>query len=259
MDQRENPVGFFDSGLGGLSVLKLARSMLGHEDFIYYGDNANAPYGTKPKEQIIELSCACMDFLLQRKVKAVVVACNTATSAAVEFLREKYPLPVLSMEPAVKPALSVNNGGKVLVMATPATVSQPRYQSLVKNLHAADIVLDLPCEGLVELIENGQWTGSRIDSYLSSLFLHIRREHIGSVVLGCTHYALAKEAIQKNLKAIGISAPILDGAAGTARHLCNVLEKNGLLNHRKADGEFYLYTSGDASKLMPFYNKIMES
>lgn len=234
MDNR--PIGIFDSGLGGIAVLKVAKNILKNENFIYYGDNANAPYGIKSREEIFSLSKACVEFLLKKDVKAILIACNTATGVSVKRLREMYPIPFVSMEPAVKVGMKNTHGGKVLVMATPATLGQDKYQSLVSNLHAKDEVIELPCKGLAGLIETGVWEGAEMESYLKGKLGKIAKVPIDSCVLGCTHYAFAQKSIEKVLKSIGKDVVIVDGSAGTARHLLHILDEADMLaspgNHR---------------------------
>ena len=152
LDKRDKPIGVFDSGVGGISVLKEAVKLLPKEDFIYFGDSKNAPYGTKKVEEVIELSFTAVDFLLKHGVKAVVVACNTATSAAIESLRQKYiDIPIIGIEPALKPAVELNKRGKIIIMATPMTLLENKFQSLMKTYEKEIDIETLPCVGLVEL------------------------------------------------------------------------------------------------------------
>jgi glutamate racemase len=229
MQNIEKPVGFFDSGIGGLSVLKTAYVSLPGEDYIYYGDNLNAPYGEKSEEEIKALSLAAGAFLFAKGVKAIVVACNTATSAAIQMMRQQFSLPVISMEPAVKPALPMLKTGKALVLATPATVSQTRYLGLIERLGAQDRVISVGCGGLVELIEAGKTGEADIHRYLEKKLAFLHGERIEAVVLGCTHYAFAEKPIKSYIdRAFRTDCPVLDGRYGTARQLIHVLDEHGL-------------------------------
>ena len=231
----EKPVGFFDSGVGGVSVLKTAYMLMPDEHYIYYGDNLNAPYGERNEEEIQTLSLAAGAFLFEKGVKAIVVACNTATSAAIQMMRESFNLPVISMEPAVKPALSALTGGKALVLATPATVTQARYLGLVDRLNAHDSVISVGCGGLVELIEEGVTDEAAIHGYLADKLLYLQGEKIDAVVLGCTHYSFVEKQIKSYIdRAFHTDCPVFDGRHGTARQLMRVLNEHGL---RRANGK----------------------
>ena len=244
MQINERPVGFFDSGVGGLSVLKTAYSLMPDEHYIYYGDNLNAPYGEKSEDEIKALSLAAGAFLFSKGVKAIVVACNTATSAAIQMMRERFNLPVISMEPAVKPALTALSGGKVLVLATPATVSQARYLDLIERLGAHDKVISVGCGGLVELIEDGYTDEESIQGYLKKKLAFLRDERIDAVVLGCTHYAFAEKPIKSYMdQMFTTDCPVFDGRHGTASHLMHVLEEQGLRHSSGTQGSIEFYTS----------------
>lgn len=221
---QEKPIAFFDSGAGGLTVLALAARLLPAENFLYYGDTANAPYGTKDKEEVRALSMRAAEFLLAKGCKALVVACNTATSAAVDLLRETFPLPIVGMEPAIKPALA--EGGKVLVMATPLTLREEKFRRLYDRYATAkDEVTLLPCPGLVELIESGIIAGPALENFLRGLFSEVDTSGIATVVLGCTHYLFIKATLQKMLPGV----KFIDGNLGTVRQLKRVLTAGKLL------------------------------
>jgi glutamate racemase len=240
----EKPVGFFDSGVGGLSVLKTAYSLIPDENYVYYGDNLNAPYGEKTEEEIQALSIAAGAFLFDKGVKMIVVACNTATSAAIQMMREKFNLPVISMEPAVKPALAALKSGKVLVLATPATVTQARYLGLIERLNAYDRVISVGCGGLVELIEEGKTDEASIHGYLKEQLAFLRGERIGAVVLGCTHYSFVEKSIKSYIDgAFHTDCPMFDGRHGTARQLMRVLDEYGLRSSVGAKGRVEFFAS----------------
>ena len=240
----ERPIGFFDSGVGGLSVLKTAYHLMPDEHYIYYGDNLNAPYGEKSEEEIKALSLAAGAFLFSKDVKAIVVACNTATSAAIQMMRERFNLPVISMEPAVKPALTALSGGKVLVLATQATVTQARYLDLIERLGAHETVISVGCSGLVELIEDGHTDETSIHGYLEKKLAFVRGERIDAVVLGCTHYSFAEKPIKSYIdRAFTTDCPVFDGRHGTASHLKKVLEEKGLRSSDSTKSSIDFYTS----------------
>lgn len=220
------PIGVFDSGIGGISVLAEIIKMLPHEEFIYYADTLHSPYGSKSEEVVRSLSIRAAEFLSRRGIKSLVVACNTATCAAIAEIRKMFSFPVIGMEPAIKPAVESKPGGKILVMATPLTLKSRKFHELVcRYKHLAGIV-PLPCPGLVDIIEHGHIQGQVIQEYLSPMFSQIHRDDVSTVVLGCTHYVLIKGEI---LKVVGENITVIDGNFGTSKRLRNVLRSERLL------------------------------
>jgi glutamate racemase len=247
--KNSDPVGVFDSGVGGVSVLREMARTLPRERFIYYGDNKNAPYGDRPEREILRLTLSAIEALLKQNIKALVIACNAATSAAVHILRERLQIPVIGVEPALKPAARMRVDGKVLVMATSATLRQGKFRRLLDK-YGRDAVL-LPCPGLMEFVERGELSGPALDYYLLDLFKEIKNMPLDAVVLGCTHYCFLKQAIANALP----SAPLIDGNAGTARRLAHVLESAGLLSDCEKGGvEFH--TSGAPERYIPLMEKL---
>lgn len=248
MDDR--PIGVFDSGTGGISVLRNLIRQLPGEDFIYYGDDKNAPYGTKPEEQILKLARKDVAFLLDRNVKAIVIACNTATSAAAKTLRSEMEMPIIGMEPALKPAQLARKGGYIAVLATPATLRQRKFTELMKLY--GDHAVPLPCPGLMEFAQRGETQGERLDSFLADAFRDILKLRPESAVLGCTHYVFMKQAISKALGGI----PLYDGNEGTARQLKRVLEQRRMLSSRSA-GSVALYTSAQSDTVIETMSRLL--
>ncbi|NLD83187.1 MAG: glutamate racemase [Clostridiales bacterium] len=244
---RYSPVGMFDSGVGGISVLRQAVKQLPHERFIFFGDTAHAPYGTKTKEAVLALAKQVVDMLLLEGCKAVVIACNTATSAAAAALRAEYQdLPIIGMEPALKPAQALRRDGVVLSLATPGTIAGEKYARLY-SLYGEGVI-SLPCPGLMEFAERGEWTGDRLQAYLSALFAPYLNQRVEAVVLGCTHYVFLKKAIAAFFPGI----PLIDGNEGTVRELKRRLAERQLLAPEDAPGGVRLLSSGgaDAAALM---------
>lgn len=225
-------VGIFDSGMGGLSVLALAKKWLPNVDFIYYGDSKNAPYGIKTKEEVINLSIVICDLLIEKGVEAIIVACNTATSAAIKVLREKYAIPIIGMEPALKPAIEHNHGGHIAVMATPMTLRENKFQSLLKNMTTDQCVYEIPAPKIVELVESGITSGEEIDRVLESYFSKLPLDQIESVVLGCTHFLFIKSAILKLFKG---DVELIDGNEGTIHQLMRKLNLSTLESNHQQD------------------------
>ena len=165
------PIGFFDSGVGGIALLKEAALVMPNEDFIYYGDSLNVPYGNKTEHEIKSLSLSCGEYLFNKGVKAIVMACNTATSISVQMMREQYQIPVISIEPAVKPAVKAAGDGDVIVMATPATISQERYNLLIGRIGSKEKIINISLSRLAQMIETLDLEGVEIAEYLRAKFL----------------------------------------------------------------------------------------
>lgn len=236
-----SPVGVFDSGLGGLSVLRKCMMVMPYENFIYYGDSLYAPYGTKSLEEVRERSFTVVERLLEQGVKGIVVACNTATSAAVRLMRERYPqLPLVGIEPAIKPAALRHPGSMVLVMATPMTLAEEKFKRLKGQYERVARIVDVPCGGLMEYIEHSILSGAELEAYLSEKLAVFPMERVGAIVLGCTHYPFIRDTLRK---LVGERVDIIDGSEGTAREIRRRLEAAGLLNTGKEYGTLILYNS----------------
>lgn len=246
------PIGVFDSGVGGVSVLRDLARLLPHEHFVYFGDNKNAPYGTRTEEEIRALSLDVAHWLLDRGIKALLVACNTATSAAIETLRAQLSIPVVGIEPALKPAYELHAEGKILVLATQATLRQRKFQRLYERY--GERAITLPCPELVELAERGQCEGPEVDALLARRFAEVRQEPLSAVVLGCTHYSFFKQAVAKALPGL----PLFDGNEGTARRLKYLLEENGTLCVR-GEGRVEFFTSGDEQTFLPLMERLFKT
>lgn len=248
------PIGVFDSGVGGISVLRELVALMPNENYIYLGDSAHAPYGTKSLEEVVRLTCADADYLYRQGVKALVVACNTATSAGIKVLRERYTkIPVVGIEPALKPAVHCKTHPRVLVMATPMTLREKKFLSLMKQFDTEADILPLPCPGLMEFVERGELEGEALDQYLSGLFAPFQQ--IDAVVLGCTHYPFVKSSIQK---AVGKNVILFDGGAGTAREVRRQLECRRLCNPSEEQGKVVFQNSAEKEGLLDFCRELLE-
>jgi glutamate racemase len=252
------PIAFFDSGIGGLSVLSTAYRLLPDECFVYYGDSARAPYGSRTPEEISAFTVECVGRLAEHDMKALVIACNTATSVAIERIRAWLQIPVISMEPAIKPAFEQRKDGRVAVMATPATLSQPRFLRLRGRIDPNNEALLLPCSGLVELIEKGDFKSQEIFAYLEDLFAPHKDQKLDSVVLGCTHFVLIAEAVRSVCERLYPGISIVDGNEGTVRHLARVLDQRGMLNSKPYGGDrVVFFSSGDADRLRELFDGLI--
>lgn len=209
-------VGIFDSGIGGITVLKTAIERLPQLEYIYYSDNLHVPYGTKPKEEVIGYVKDVVKFLVDEGVEAIVIACNTATSVAVNELREMYDMPIIGMEPAVKLALEDNETGKVLVTATPLSLKEEKYKNLVAHVDHEHRAVSLPLPELVTLAEARNFDEEIINSYFEEKLAEFNLEEYVGIVLGCTHFVYFKKYLEKILPP---HMKIYDGNEGTIRHL----------------------------------------
>lgn len=240
-------IAFFDSGIGGLSVLKTALELLPNESYLYYADSNNAPYGKKTTEEVLELSLQAAHFLAKRNLKALVVACNTATSAAINTLRTTFDFPIIGMEPAVKLAIDKNPEGRVLVFATELTLREEKFIKLVERVDHNDKVDYLSLQELVQFAENRIFAPELIQPYLNQQFKGIDFSQYSSIVLGCTHFPFYKNHIQQ---IIPEHIEILDGNLGTVRQLQKKIEPNSL----SIVGKVQYYVSGKRTRKTGFEN-----
>lgn len=234
MEKRNLPVAVFDSGVGGISVLREMVRLMPKENFWFFGDSINAPYGTKTVEQVRELTIKNVAWMAEKGIKGIVIACNTATSAAINQLREIYTdIPVVGIEPAVKPAVMQKKDAKVLVLATPGTVQGVKFKTLMAQYEKQATVIPVGCPGLMEFVEAGTLEGEELEQYLIKLLYPYLPGGMDAVVLGCTHYPFVRDTIAK---VMGNGPVILDGSEGTARELLRRLTQMDLLTDRKDAG-----------------------
>ena len=227
------PIGLFDSGVGGLSIWRQVVHALPSESLLYVADQANVPYGHRSADEIRANSLGIADYLVTQGCKAIVVACNTASAVALEPLRQRYPqLPILGLEPAVKPAVQLTRTGVVGVMATPATFQGQLYRATVGRYASAVQVVEQVCVGLAELVEQGDLEGPDCDARLMGYLQPMLDAGADTIVLGCTHYPFVIESIRR---LVGPAMAVLDPAPAVARHLADVLGQAGLLAAEPAD------------------------
>ena len=238
---KNNPIAVFDSGVGGISVLRELIRVMPEEDFIYFGDSQNAPYGIRKKEEVRELTVHCAQTLFGQGAKGLVVACNTATSAAVRVLREMYPyIPIVGIEPALKPAVLCMEHPRVLVMATPMTIREEKFKHLMEQYKNQAEIIPLPCPGLMDFIERGDLNGEDLHKYLQDLLYSYSDNRVDAAVLGCTHYPFARTQIQRVL---GEKVKIFDGGEGTAREMKRRLGERKLLCSKREKGSIIFENS----------------
>lgn len=245
------PIGMFDSGLGGLSVAREVRGALPAEDVVYVADTAYCPYGDRAPAEVRQRTLAVGRHLQAAGAKLLVVACNTATGAALEELRGAVTVPAVGLEPAVKTAAARTRTGRIGVLATAGTVASERFARLVREHGAGVRVIAQPCPGLVELIEEGELEGSRLEALLERLTAPLRDGVVDAVVLGCTHYAFVREPLGRVL---GPAVELIDSAPAIARRTRALLEGGGLAHD--GGGSLRLLTTGDPRAVRPVAERL---
>lgn len=252
---KSKPIGIFDSGVGGLTVWKELVKELPNENVIYYADSANCPYGPRSKQEIIQLSSRVVDFLVSKNCKAVIVACNTATAAAIDFLRSNYPIPFIGMEPAVKPAALNTKTKSIAVLATEGTFSGKLYLETSRK-YAKDVELNVKVgDRLVEIVENGQVNEVETLEYLKSLVQPLIEQEVDQLVLGCTHYPFLIDQLSKILPS---NVKIIDPAPAIIKQTNRILEKFGLTNSNDAAAAYQFYSSGNSNILQKLLKNITD-
>ena len=255
---KKEVIGFFDSGVGGLSVMKEAIKLMPNENFLYFGDSKNAPYGVKKSEEVKRLTFKAVDYLISKGAKAVVIACNTATSVSAEDLRKAYNnIPIIGIEPALKPAVEINKGGKIIVMATSVTLTEEKFKKLMDKYREDTDIIPLPCPGLMEFIECGELSGVKLHNFLKEKFekIHVNLSDIESIVLGCTHYPFIESEIRK---IVGNKVQIIDGSYGTSKELKRRLEEIGKLNKNQNKGNIEINNSINDKKIIDLCYKLLK-
>ena len=216
-------IGVFDSGVGGLTVLHRALEILPYEHFLYYADAANVPYGSKSSPEILALVEAGVNDMMKYPLKALLLACNSATSVAAESLRKKYDIPIIGMEPAVKPAILNGDPRRILVLATDLTLRESKFKDLVRTLDITESVDALPLQDLVDFAEEFDFDSPRLQRYLRSSFSKIKWNEYHSVVLGCTHFLYFNLMFSKFIPS---HIKYIDGHDGTIKNLSNAIDHN---------------------------------
>ena len=237
------PIGVFDSGVGGISVLQHIHQLLPHEHLLYFADSRHAPYGSKTPQQIQSRCFEITDFLIAQGAKAIVVACNTATAAAIDAMRAQYTLPIFGMEPAVKPAAEASKNGIIGVLATVGTLKSAQFAGLLESYGRNVEVVTQGCVGLVECIERGELNAEYTLNLLQQYCQPLLDEGADTVVLGCTHYPFLKKHIQR---IVGDKVTLIDTGAAVAKHLQNRLSAMEMLSSRTQNGEVKFWTNSSA-------------
>lgn len=250
-----SPIGVFDSGVGGLSVLRAMREQMPAENIIYFGDQGHVPYGPRSMEQIQDFSEGITNFLLQKESKLIVVACNTASAAALKYLRERFSdITFVGMEPAVKPAAEITRTGKVGVLATPATFQGALYASVVERFGAGVELFQHTCPGLVGQIEKGELQSVATRAILEDALHPMLEKNIDTVVLGCTHYPFVIPLIED---IVGDQVRVIDPAPAVARQVGRLLDAKSLRNSCEVKGNLQIFTSGTVDAVKSILPKLL--
>ncbi len=243
----ENPIGVFDSGVGGLTILRAVRHALPRENLVYVADAAYVPYGQKSPEQIRDRAMAIAGFLVQQGAKVIVVACNTATAAAIDVLRARLSVPFVGVEPAVKPAVAVTRSGVVGVLATPATLASERYRNLIERFTTGVRIVAQPCAGLAEHIERGDLDGERTEQLLRGFVEPLLAERADVIVLGCTHYPLVAHIVQR---IAGPCVAVIENGTAVAKEVVRQLTLRGSAQSSGTGSEIF-WSSGPTQRIAP--------
>lgn len=250
---RSAPVGVFDSGVGGLSVLREIRNTLPGEDLLYVADSRCAPYGDRPRELINERAETIVGFFVRKCAKAIVVACNTATAVAIQSLRSRFAIAIVAMEPAVKPAAAITRSGVVGVLATSQTLASDNFSRLVEKYGRGVQILLQPCPGLVEQVEKGELLGARTEALTARYVSPLLSRGADTIVLGCTHYSFLSSIIGA---LAGPAVTLIDPAAAVARELNRRLQAGKLLSGADRPGTERFWTSGAPEQVQPVVAKL---
>jgi len=250
-----NPIGVMDSGVGGISVLHHIRQRLPHEHIVYVADSYYAPYGNKTAEQITERCFTIADFLLAQGVKAIVVACNTATAAAIKAMRERHSVPIIGMEPAVKPAALASKNGIIGVLATVGTIKSAQYAALLETYGAGVTVLAQGCEGLVECVESGTLTDEATRHLLKQYLAPLLAGGADTIVLGCTHYPFLRPLIEE---IVGQKIAVIDTGKAVSTQLQKKLVEAKLLASDTQQAEVVFWTNSQSNQSSQVIQKLYD-
>ncbi|MFO7672429.1 MAG: glutamate racemase [Lutibacter sp.] len=249
----QQPIGLFDSGIGGTSIWKEVVKLLPNETTIYLADSKNAPYGEKTSEEIIALSVKNTEFLLSKGCKLIIVACNTATTNAIDYLRKNYTIPFIGIEPAIKPAALLSKTGAIGILATKGTLSSKLFEKTTKEYTKNITTIEQDGEGLVPLIEQGKLNSPEINQLLTTYLKPMLKFNIDHLVLGCTHYPYLIPQIKK---IIGENVTIIDSGEAVARQTKAILEKHNLLSTSTNKSRHQFYTNAETKVLKEILNDV---
>ena len=253
-DLKNAPVGVFDSGVGGLTVMKEIMHQIPNEKIIYFGDTARVPYGNKSKDTVLRFSRQIVRFLKTQEVKAIVIACNTASAYALPDIEKEIDIPIIGVvRPGAKVAAQVTQNGKVGVIATEGTINSHIYADYIKKINAQATVIGKACPLFVPLAEEGLWEDPVTDEIARRYLAELIDIGIDTLILGCTHYPLIREVIQKHLPGVFV----YDGGFGTAKQTKRRLEERGLLSDRESGGKVEIFNSRNTEEILELSRRLL--
>ncbi len=250
--KNNQPIGIFDSGVGGLSVLQHIHQLLPHEHLLYIADSGYAPYGCKDESFVKQRSRIITEQLIARGAKAIVIACNTATASIIESFREQYGIPFIGVEPGIKPAIALSKNGRIGIMATSGTLSSSRYNKLSRRFSDKVLLVHQPCPGLADQVEAGRLDTADTMDLLQSYLQSLQQEQVDTIVLGCTHYSFLTRQI-KNI--VGDSIKLIDTSSAIAEQLLRVLTQEKLQNTEP--GSIQYFTTGSIAPMEAVINNLL--
>jgi len=250
------PIGIFDSGVGGLTVVDKIQRILPSEDLVYFGDTARVPYGTKSKETVTRFSVENVEFLMKHDVKLVLVACNTASSLSLDFLKRCFRVPIIGViEPGARAASGVTRNNRIGVIGTNATISSGAYEKAIRKIDAKTFIVTQSCPLFVPLVEEG-WADKLVTETITSIYLKdIKTRNIDTLILGCTHYPVLKNVIKK---IVGNKVLLVDSADEVAKEARNILEANSLLSRAQGKGRHKFFVSDEPARFIKTGEKILK-
>ncbi len=254
--QNNQPIGVFDSGVGGLSVLIELKKLLPNENFVFLADQFYVPYGEKTKKELVDLAYKITDYFINKHdVKAMVVACNTSTCSSIAEVRQKYPLPIVGTVPAIKPAAEKTKTRKVGIISTPSTSQSEVLRGLIDSYCQGVEVMNVGCKNLENVVEKGELGGEEVEGLLRKYLEGVKNSNADCLVLGCTHYPFLKKAIRK---VVGRPIKLIDGNKAIAKQTKKLLEKFSIKNSSNVLGNSIYYSTGDSAKFSEVASKLMK-
>jgi glutamate racemase len=249
------PIGIFDSGIGGLTVVDKVQEILPNENLVYFGDTARVPYGTKSKETVTKFSVENVEFLMEHNVKLVIVACNTASSLSLEFLKRCFRVPVIGViEPGAREAVSATRNNRIGVIGTNATVSSQAYEKAIRKISPRYFVQAQACPLFVPLVEEG-WADKDVTEEVVNIYLKmLKTKSVDTLIMGCTHYPILKSVLQKTM---GKNVMLVDSAKEVAKEAKEILDASGLLNYSKAKGKHKFFVSDEPNRFIKIGEKFL--
>lgn len=253
-DQR--PIGVFDSGVGGLTVVDKMRGILPNESIVYFGDTARVPYGTKSKDTVTKFSVENVEFLMKHNVKLIIVACNTASSLSLDFLKRCFKVPIIGViEPGAREAVSATRNNRIGVIGTHATVSSGAYEKAIKKMGSKYTVFTQACPLFVPIVEEG-WAGRDIAGQVAEIYLKtLKSKNVDTLIMGCTHYPVLKNMLAK---VMGKRVVLVDSAREVARGARDILDANGMLNLSRSRAEYKFFVSDEPNRFVKIGERFLK-